>query len=562
MEDLEDDSMREFLDELDLIPTPAETTQVETPTLPAAEPQGSGKAETTATADLDLDIDNILAETNADRQGDDCRVCRQKLPSSLSSSPKPVTPAAKPMKTKKPKASAKPKASRPAPIQIPTRDGSTMYERSRVQMEQREMKLKALQQQLMSDCTFTPKSLTPRSKDNSAEGSAEAVFDRLYATETASTRASRANTPKRGRTTTPRRARRRSNDSGLSAGSRVEALYEAGQKNLRAKVMTHKKEEESRRKRIEEAELAACTFTPRTKWQLATERRQKAREASEKAAEEEQRLKFKSTIRAEREALQKRREEDELKNCTFQPRTKWNIVDERRKLAGDPGAPWDDVEIPVEVMRTPAKQNGATPVAVSPLEDPVLSNKKKRDEIEKSYAQEGSGKNTHAPEVVRSNFVGSITPSTPEWREKYSKIGMKNQAETVITAEGHAKSETMQVEVARQSLQAGKKNVAKSPMKPNAKKSSPGTKDKQPTPKPAAPATKAASNTESVGGFKVAKKKVAAPAPAPSHKVAKKKEAAPAPAPSPPEAPTTETVGGFKVAKKPEEATPAPVVSP
>lgn len=39
-----------------------------------------------------------------------------------------------------------------------------------------------------------------------------------------------------------------------------------------------------RRKRKEEEELAACTFTPQTKWQLAKERRQVASEFKEVTA--------------------------------------------------------------------------------------------------------------------------------------------------------------------------------------------------------------------------------------------------------------------------------------
>lgn len=45
-------------------------------------------------------------------------------------------------------------------------------------------------------------------------------------------------------------------------------------------------EDEERRKRLEEEELAKCTFTPQTKWRLAAERRRKARDEAQRAAEE------------------------------------------------------------------------------------------------------------------------------------------------------------------------------------------------------------------------------------------------------------------------------------
>jgi hypothetical protein len=47
-----------------------------------------------------------------------------------------------------------------------------------------------------------------------------------------------------------------------------------------------KEEEETRRKRYEEEQLATCTFRPQTKWHLAKERRKKALEAAEREAEE------------------------------------------------------------------------------------------------------------------------------------------------------------------------------------------------------------------------------------------------------------------------------------
>ena len=68
--------------------------------------------------------------------------------------------------------------------------GLTMYERTKLQIAERERKLKALQEALMADYTFTPKSAT--NSVASSVSSAERVFERLYSTETAAVRARRS----------------------------------------------------------------------------------------------------------------------------------------------------------------------------------------------------------------------------------------------------------------------------------------------------------------------------------------------------------------------------------
>jgi hypothetical protein len=120
-----------------------------------------------------------------------------------------------------------------------------MYERSMLQLEQRERRLSALQQRLMADCTFSPKTTTPTSRNVSRENSPDTVFDRLYSAGTASSKARVANaTAPRSAASTPTRgrARRKSldTDGTLSPGSRLEAMYEAGQKQLLGTKMTVK----------------------------------------------------------------------------------------------------------------------------------------------------------------------------------------------------------------------------------------------------------------------------------------------------------------------------------
>jgi hypothetical protein len=127
-------------------------------------------------------------------------------------------------------------------------DGLSMYERTKLQIQERERKLKALQETLMADCTFTPRSaansvsssLTPSSPNP------EKVFDRLYSTETAAMRARKASTPRSTRSatnspfSTPSRSRVRSAKDGYITPGRLEALHSEGQNKLRARKRTAK----------------------------------------------------------------------------------------------------------------------------------------------------------------------------------------------------------------------------------------------------------------------------------------------------------------------------------
>eukprot|EP00980_Cylindrotheca_fusiformis_P019478 scaffold6712_cov142-Cylindrotheca_fusiformis.AAC.6 len=86
-----------------------------------------------------------------------------------------------------------------------------------------------------------------------------------------------------------------------------------------------KEEEEAKRRKEEEEEYAKCTFKPTTKWDIALERRRKAQEQTERASP--------SKALSRSDAPRSPKQEVELANCTFKPRTKWSLASERRRLA-------------------------------------------------------------------------------------------------------------------------------------------------------------------------------------------------------------------------------------
>lgn len=230
-EDLGDDSLRDFLDDLGLTPTP-------TP----EEPRESGAEER---------IEQLLATADTDLQEAMADVTKE--PPKAAVPPEIQTaPRTKPKQVATPKALKTPTFKTPksklatptvrTSTPVPTRGGKTMYERSMLQIHERERKLKELQDKLMEDYTFTPKNANSSPSRSFARESspAGAVFDRLYATETAATRAQKvqkAITPKSTHFSTPKRVARK--DTAVTP-SRIEALYASGQKSLRYKGMTEK----------------------------------------------------------------------------------------------------------------------------------------------------------------------------------------------------------------------------------------------------------------------------------------------------------------------------------
>jgi hypothetical protein len=209
-----------------------------------------------------------------------------------------------------------PLASRPTNGATSGSSGLTMYERSMIQKEERERKMRALQQKLMVDCTFTPSRSGRNSSNHSVVSSIGAgpgsvatadtsVFSRLYQTETAASRGQRYhggtrsatasgwNTPKSVRSTPGRTFYSTPGGSrSVPSSPRLEELYRFGEERLRSRQLSD--EEESRRlhERLEEQELKKrhiYTFQPRTKWNLVAERRRRAQKEAEIAASEARR---------------------------------------------------------------------------------------------------------------------------------------------------------------------------------------------------------------------------------------------------------------------------------
>ena len=211
------------------------------------------------------------------------------------------------------------------------RGGLTMYERSMLQKEERERKMKELEKTLMVDLTFTPSRISSGNRKydcgNSTVSSigsspsmmegkngGESVFSRLYTADTAASRAQRHRTPTRsglskGRlfgTSTPKSASGAATTGGRSlyssagrsictvqtASPRVEALFKSGEEKLRARSLSDEDESEKINRRIEDKALdspGVCTFKPQTKWNLIAQRRKMAREEIERQADEARR---------------------------------------------------------------------------------------------------------------------------------------------------------------------------------------------------------------------------------------------------------------------------------
>ena len=118
----------------------------------------------------------------------------------------------------------------------------TMYDRTKLQIEERERKLKALQDKLMADYTFTPQSATSSISSSVPSASTEKVFERLYGFETAAMRARRVSprSTTASPRNTPKRTRVRSIKDGYVTPTRLVNLHEEGQNRLRARNRSQK----------------------------------------------------------------------------------------------------------------------------------------------------------------------------------------------------------------------------------------------------------------------------------------------------------------------------------
>ena len=222
------------------------------------------------------------------------------------------------------------------PSAAPTGGGLTMYERSVLQKEERERKLKALQETLEADFTFAPqraagnRSKRPGSGESVVSSLGDSpstagvistggvsVFSRLYNAETAASRAWQyigrtfsgsdrsAIASKAPISTTASMAGNstsgnRSTTKSKTASPRLEYLFKAGEEKLRARHLSDKEETEQIQRRIENEALklpGVYTFRPQTKWDLVAQRREMAREAKEKEEDEAHRT-IPKTIKA------------------------------------------------------------------------------------------------------------------------------------------------------------------------------------------------------------------------------------------------------------------------
>jgi hypothetical protein len=110
---------------------------------------------------------------------------------------------------------------------------------------------------------------------------------------------------------------------GDSVFDRLHSKDTAASKSQRMK----KEDQEIRRRQLEDAELTACTFRPNTKWNLVSERLEKARMQKERTEYEENRSPNQKEIQKQRSKT------EELNAFTFKPRLTWNLVAERREKA-------------------------------------------------------------------------------------------------------------------------------------------------------------------------------------------------------------------------------------
>jgi hypothetical protein len=152
-------------------------------------------------------------------------------------------------------------------LRTPTtpRNHLTIAERSKLRIEERERKLKHLQEQLMVEYTFTPRtntsshSITSSITTMTTSPDPNVVFDRLYNRETAAMRARRESTPgsaKRRSLGTPSYSNRTVGlkDSFVTP-TRLVILHHEGQDRLRARMRT----DEVRR-------FFACGSDQRSRW--------------------------------------------------------------------------------------------------------------------------------------------------------------------------------------------------------------------------------------------------------------------------------------------------------
>ena len=149
-----------------------------------------------------------------------------------------------------------------------------LYEREIEQKAKRDAKLQMIRKQLMEECTFTPKTLNSTSSasrtastntSNETKGALDDVYERLYRHA--------------GNVSTPHKVRSRDGSSsihpspssntsrtGSACSSRIEELYQEGKQKIRSRRLTDEQERALRERRREQQQILECTFRPKTHW--------------------------------------------------------------------------------------------------------------------------------------------------------------------------------------------------------------------------------------------------------------------------------------------------------
>lgn len=151
-----------------------------------------------------------------------------------------------------------------------------LYERNKDRDAKREAKLEMVRKEMMQECTFTPKTLvssSSTSRTTTTNGSSDTkgviddVYERLYR------HAGNVSTPMKPHSRTGSSSMHHPSPnssvsrSGSACSSRIEELYQDGVRMIRRRRMTEEQERALRHKRREQQEILECTFRPKTQWQ-------------------------------------------------------------------------------------------------------------------------------------------------------------------------------------------------------------------------------------------------------------------------------------------------------
>jgi hypothetical protein len=158
-----------------------------------------------------------------------------------------------------------------------------LYEKGLHYRAIKEEKIRLIRDKMMENCTFTPNTIKSQSTKStqyasSSQSSHSPVWDRLYPAPPTSRPSPAAGTKHARRRESLGRAAHLPNDSSTlvshrsrttlstatSSSLRIEQLYEHGRSKLRNRPLTDRAEAEWRRQRYENEQLKHCTFQPRT----------------------------------------------------------------------------------------------------------------------------------------------------------------------------------------------------------------------------------------------------------------------------------------------------------